>query len=297
MVLYSYQKDTIMNFKPTEKMIFDGGHYSEDFIVVKKDNEYIAFYTKGSEQYQQLYSARSSTPDGEFISISTCPLHTSKMRLGSIIPPCEHTNNKWRLYYNKLFNYDNRTIAYIESMDLNIWENETLIDMEIPIKKDLFGRKDAIIVQPCCRIVNGVFFLIVNKAIRTPDRSIDTSVIDSYISVDGIHFYPYKTPLISPIPGTLLSKKIGNPYFIFDEGKINIFAEGNDGPGWHLFNFILHNDNITCNNTPLINSNEILANPSIEKFNDIYYLYYGKYIKDSYKIFVAIGNPTQEQKK
>jgi hypothetical protein len=96
------------------------------------------------------------------------------------------------------------------------------------------------------------------------------------------------------MPDTLMSKKIGNPYFICDDNEIHIFAEGTNDGGWHLFYFSLYN-NIISRPVLLINNYDILANPSMEKFGDVFYLYYGKYIKHSYKVFVATAMMKRKQ--
>ena len=219
--------------------IFDGPGYSEDFVVVKRSSDnYIAFHTSGTEQEQRLHIAFANNPLGPFEG-SYKPIYPSKMRLGSIVSPCEQTNGKWRLYFNRIYDYNSRTLSFIESDSLEQWHNETCLNVHYKFDTCLFDDERSFFVQPCCRIVNGVFFLIVNRVVRTLDRSVDYSVVDSFISYDGINFMPYKTPLIKPKLDTLYSKKIGNPYFIYKDGMINIFAEGNGGGEWHLFNFEL----------------------------------------------------------
>jgi hypothetical protein len=277
-----------MPFVSKPEPIFVGEGYAEDFVVGSGvDGRYYASFTMGVEHEQYLCEAVSDTPDGPF-DVHEKNIYRYPMRLGSIIDPCPFTNMTVRTYHNRLYTYDHRTIAFIDGNG-----NETPCNLPYPPDHDLFGRKDSFYVQPCCRLVNGVFFMVVNRVIRTPDRSLNTSVIDSFVSKDGVNFAPYRCPLIEPRPGTLFSQKIGNPYFYFEKDTIHVIAEGSNGcNGWQLFRFELRYRDMVTHEKALINDTDILANPSLEKFGDKYYLYYGKYdLKEKkYKTFVAVSD-------
>lgn len=265
--------------------------YAEDFVVVRGESTYAAYYTEGTEREQLLCVACSKSPVGPF-EPTVLKIYHNSMRLGSVIQPCAQTNWKWRIYFNRLYMYDARTVAYIESKGpIGPWDEETPCNLPHGEGFDLFGRQNSFYVQPCCRIVNGKFFMVVNRCVRTPNRSVDTSFIDSFISDDGVNFHRYKTPLISPRPGTVFASKIGNPYYYHEGDRIYVVAEGNaNSQGWKLFCFELHYNDMITHEKPLINDRDILANPSLEKFDDLYYLYYGRFDGKQYRQYVATGS-------
>ena len=279
-------------FINVDRVVFETEQYSEDFIVVKGRNTtinapYLAFYTKGTEQEQRLWVATASDPIGPFTERKG-PLYPSMMRLGSIILPCEQTDWKWRLYFSRTFSYYARVVCFIESNNLVDWHNETILNMNFNHAMSLFGKERSLFVQPCCRLVEDIFLLLINRVTIDQSRSVDFSCVDSFVSYGGLNFMPYKLSIITPNPGAEFSKKVGNPYFIYHNRKVDIFVEGNAGPGWHIFNFELVDDVIKGDNRRWFDDS-ILANPSIEIFDGVYYLYYGRYDGTKYRVYVAVG--------
>ena len=262
--------------------------YTEDFVVIQnpKDKKYYAFFTYGEERNQKLGLALSKSPLGPFKEYKINPVFNQNMRIGSVISPCKLTNNKWRLYYCARQEEDwkkGRTINFIESDDLIKWSKDTKTNIETELFEDenvdFFG-------QPFCQIIDNEFYILVSASIK------EGLFIYNYFSKDGINFYVREhNPLISPKPNTKYSLKIANPTFIYENDEINIFCEGNEGPGWDIFQFVLKKlKKIKSFDKPLFPP--ITANPYITKFNNKYYLYYGELInagKEDYHYEVNVA--------
>lgn len=265
----NYKKNPIWNLEDS---------YTENFIVIYNENDslYYAFFTYGFESYQKIGMACSHTPCGPFINQHhISPIINNSTRLGSIIAPCELTNNKWRLYFNIIINKDVRTINYIESSNLITWSNEYVVNL--PKVQGYFA-------QPYVQIVNDEFIMMVTYV---EDNIIS---VNHYVSNDGLTFTQrFKNPFIKPKKDTKYSEGIASPSFYYEDGIYNIFLEGKENnEDWRLFFASQDKNDIVVYETSLTEKNT--ANPFITKFNDVYYLYYGKKINHKWSIHVCYNS-------
>ncbi len=277
---------TSYEWRRQEKPIFTGnpGNWDsmiEDFVVVKNNGKYYAFYSGGVD-YNFLNGiglAVSKNPLGPFTRCGNEPIISNYQytRLGSVI----RVGKKWRLYYS----IGRGNVVICESDDLKNWDKINLVV------------EDAI--QPCCQIFKGKYLLLATDVKKK--ENIKERGILALSSKDGVNFDIMKK-IITMKNDTEYSHGLSNPSFIVEENKVRIFFEGRKQEfvgkdkgicGWKIFEAIW--DGI---GEAEINDDSILppssgwdgvqtANPNIAKLDGKHYLYYSG--GHPFRLGVAMG--------